>query len=154
MARDFTSETGRLAGAKGNKTKRLIGDAQKITRKLLSTRFDVRKREDVKEALESVNYYEGRDEDEKKTLCLSAMIACHMANGFFDVNSAKFVLELAGMTPASKKISTEVKKMELEVKKLQAELDAQQATEDKPESGPEVSESEICESLTRMGVIG
>lgn len=154
MAKDFTSETGRAAGEKGKRTQRMIRDVQKITKHILYTRFDASKLDGVKDALDSINYYEGRDEDERKTLCLSALIAYHTAMGFGDINSARFVFELAGMTPGSKKVCTEVKKLELEVKKLQMEIDAQQGGDDEPEVGPEVSDEEIEASLRRSGVTG
>lgn len=120
---------------------------------ILEGRFDLTRNEDVKEMLDTVGF-DGYDEDGKTAVLESAIIAVHARYGLLgDLKSAQWVFDLACKSDSGRKLKLEVRELELRVKQMQKQLKEQETADRKPETGPEVSEAEISESLSRLGVI-
>lgn len=152
MARDFTTETARIAAAKGHRTQSRMRDVRRIASAILEGRFDMTKNPDMKAALDSINFYGmGLSGDARSTALEAAIIAVHAGRGLAgDLKSAQWVFALAGKSLEGKKAVFEVKKLELEVKQLSREME----TNAKPETGPEVDTEDIRAEAVNMGVYG
>lgn len=153
MARDFTTETARIAAAKGHRTQSRMKDVRRIARAILEGRFDMRKNPDMKAALDSINFYgSGAAGDERATVLEAAIIAVHAGRGLAgDIKSAQWVFALAGKSMEGMRAAFEVKKLELEVRQLGRSIDSATA---KPETGPEVSTEDIRAEAVNMGAYG
>lgn len=153
MARDFTSETAKVAAVKGHKTLKRMRDVRRVACAILESRFDMTRNGDLKAALDSINFYGmGLDGDERHTVLEAAIIAVHAGRGLSgDLKSAQWVFALAGKSLDGKKAVFEVKKLELEVKQLQKALESDTA---KPETGPEVATEDIRAEAVVMGAYG
>lgn len=120
---------------------------------ILEGKFDLTRDEDIREMLETIGFRDF-DDDGKTAVLESAIIAVHARYALLgDLKSAQWVFDLACRSDAGKKLKLEVRELELRVKQLQKQLKEQEAADSKPETGPEVSEAEISESLSRLGVI-
>lgn len=153
MARDFTTETARIAAAKGHRTQSRMRDVRRIASAILEGRFDMTKNPDMKAALDSINFYGmGLSGDARSTALEAAIIAVHAGRGLSgDLKSAQWVFALAGKSLEGKKAVFEVKKLELEVKQLSRAMETDNA---KPETGPEVDTEDIRAEAVNMGVYG
>lgn len=153
MAKDFTTETAKLASEKAHRMQRRMGNVRRIAAAILEGRFDVTKARGLKDALDSINFYgSGVSGDDRMTVLGAAIIAVHAGRGLAgDLKSAQWVFALAGMSVEGKKATAELKKLELEVRQLTRTLAYGDA---KPETGQEVSPEEIDAEAVRMGVYG
>ena len=146
----------RAIGSKGGKasgrSRRRRRDILTVASIILEGKFDLTKNASLKEAFDSVNFFgNGLDEDAKNTALESAIIAIHAVRGLEgDLNSAKWIFDIAGKSPYGKKVKLEIKKLELEVEQLDKMLNGE---ESKPASKPNVPEEQIEASLSRMGVL-